>query len=72
MGPDGFTWVLRKSGEVVVHHDGRPAANLRGAAAARFLKVADTGDEVAVQNALARLTGNYKRGNERDGKARRG
>ncbi|MBF9030713.1 hypothetical protein HKCCE3408_09955 [Rhodobacterales bacterium HKCCE3408] len=64
----GFTWALRSSGEIVIRHEARQAGILRGPAVARFLAVAEQGDEQAVQNALARLTGNYKRGNERNAK----
>jgi hypothetical protein len=61
--PAGFAYEVRASGEVVVRHHGRRAATLRGTVAARFLDdLAAGGDE---QQLLARLTGNYKRGNER-------
>jgi len=59
--PEGFSYVVRGS-EVVVSHHGRRAATLRGAAAARFLRRLETGDP---QQLMARVTGNYKRGNER-------
>ncbi len=60
--PTGFTFETRKSGEVVIRHHGRVATILRGPAAVRFL--ADT-DPDERQARMARLTGNYKRGNER-------
>ncbi len=64
-GPDlGFTYRVRKSGEIEIRHGGRLAATLRGRAAADFLAEAETGF-AAAQGAMARLTGNYKRGNER-------
>ena len=59
---DGFTFEVRKSGEVVIRHFGRVAAVLRGKPAVRFLTEAETADNVAVQSRMARLTGNYKRG----------
>ncbi len=63
--PDlGFTYHVRKSGEIEIRHHGRVAAILRGAAAAGFLAEAEAGFAVA-QQAMARVTGNYKRGNER-------
>lgn len=63
--PDlGFTYRVRKSGEIEIHHRGRVAAILRGRAAADFLAEAES-DFAAAQGAMARLTGNYKRGNER-------
>lgn len=62
--PDGFTYEQVR-GEVVVHHHGRRATTLRGAAADRFL--ADVEDDDP-QEVMARVTGNYKRGNERTAK----
>jgi len=61
----GFTWRLRKSGEVDIHHHGRLAATLRGRDADAFRTEAARGDAPALQQRMARLTGNYRRGNER-------
>ncbi|MFI5952199.1 hypothetical protein [Cryptosporangium sp. NPDC051539] len=60
--PEGFTYRVRKNGDVELLHHGRPAAVLRGAAAARFRTDVDRED---AQELMARLTGNYKHGNER-------
>lgn len=57
-----FEWSRRKSGDVVITHHGRVAATLRGQRAEEF--VSDVGADG--QELMARLTGNYKRGNERD------
>ena len=62
--PIGFAFMERKSGEVAITHRGRPATVLRKGAAARFLRDIETRDP---QEVMARVTGNYKRGNERDG-----
>jgi len=61
----GFTYRTRKDGEVEILHRGRRATTLRGAAARDFLAAAAGGDGPQLQQAMARLTGNYKRGNER-------
>jgi len=61
--PTGFTFEKRSNGEVVIRHHGRVATILRGRKAASLLEEATTGD---VQERMARLTGNYKHGNERD------
>lgn len=58
----GFDYDARRGGEVRITHHGHPAITLRGAAAARFL--ADVEDDDP-QELMARLTGNYKHGNER-------
>lgn len=67
-GDLGFTWRARKSGDVEVLHHGRLAATLRGAKAAEFLSDAETLGASGAQQLMARLTGNYRRGNERTAK----
>lgn len=59
--PDGFDYTER-GGDVVITHHGKPATTLRGAKAAAFLEDAQLGDP---QELMARLTANYRRGNER-------
>lgn len=59
----GFVWSRRKNGDVVIEHHGRRAATLRGQRAQEFLDDVALADE---QDLMARLTGNYKRGNERE------
>lgn len=61
----GFTWETRKTGEVKIFHRGKLASTLRGGKASDFLELADSGDGNMIQQELARITGNYKRGNER-------
>ena len=61
----GFRYVARANGEVEIRRGGVLAATLRGDAARRFLARVAEGDEAAAQQAMARATGNYKRGNER-------
>lgn len=61
-GPAGFDWTQRKNGDVVITHDGRPATTLRGHRAKAFLDDVAEGDP---QEIMARVTGNYRRGNER-------
>jgi hypothetical protein len=63
--PSGFTWTRRKNGDVVITHQGRPAGTVRGTAAGKLIAALTDADESAQQHALARATGNYKRGNER-------
>lgn len=58
----GFTFQIRKSGAVVISRDGRAVATLRGPAAREFLEEMAGSDP---QQVMARHTGNYRRGNER-------
>ena len=59
---EGFDWIELCDGSVKITHHGKHATTLRGQSAAEFLDDVETGD---AQELMARLTGNYKRGNER-------
>jgi hypothetical protein len=59
--PEGFHHTAR-DGEVVITHHGARATVLRGTRAVDFLVDVEAGDP---QELMARLTGNYRRGNER-------
>jgi hypothetical protein len=66
MHPDlGFTWRTRSNGDVQLLHHGRLAATLRGSKAADFLAEMQVCSDTDAQQLMARVTGNYKRGNER-------
>ncbi len=67
---EGFEYVVRRDGEVVITHRGKRATMLRGPRAAEFVDEVETGaDELSAQQVMARWTGNYKRGNERTASA---
>lgn len=51
-----------RGSDVVISHHGRVATTLRGARAQAFLDQVNHQDP---QDLMARLTGNYRRGNER-------
>ncbi len=59
--PEGFAYEQRGDDVVITHH-GRRATTLRGDRAIAFLGDVQNGD---AQDLMARLTGNYRRGNER-------
>ncbi|MCF7689643.1 MAG: hypothetical protein K9M98_15795 [Cephaloticoccus sp.] len=61
----GFTHRVRKDGSVEVRHYGRLAATLRNQAASEFVDEVQSLDFAEAQQLMARLTGNYKHGNER-------
>lgn len=67
-GDLGFTY--RESGESAVRilRHGKEVTILRGEAARRFLAKALGATPEGVQQLCARVTGNYKRGNERPGR----
>lgn len=58
--PSGFDYSTRGD-EVVIRHHGRPATVLRGLRAQQFLERVDQSDP---QLLMARVTGDYRRGNE--------
>jgi hypothetical protein len=60
--PNGFRFETRKNGDVIVFHHGQVACVLRGQRASAFIEELN---EINGQEIMARLTGNYKRGNER-------
>jgi hypothetical protein len=61
----GFTYRVRKSGEVELLHFGKVASTLRGPDAQDFLYDVQGAESTEAQQLMARLTGNYKRGSER-------
>ena len=61
----GFTYRIRKSGEVEIFHRGRLASTLRGTDAEGFKQEAPDESSADAQQLMARVTGNYKHGNER-------
>jgi len=64
-GDLGFTWRRRKNGDVEILHLGRLASTLRGSDATDFLAAAYGSGLIDLQPLMARKTGNYKHGNER-------
>lgn len=69
-GDLGFRYAVRKGGEVAITREGRTVGTLRGRQAERFFAEAEGAGPTTLQQRLARLTGNDKRGNERAGKRR--
>lgn len=60
-----FAYRVRKGGQVVVTWYGRPVTTLAGQDAQKFLAKVEGLDEYAAQLVMARVTGNFKRGNEK-------
>ena len=62
-----FSYRALKNGSVLLEHHGRTVKTISGETAERFWKrIADL-EGLAAQLVLAKLTGNFKRGNERQG-----
>lgn len=60
-----FEFRALKDGRVVVSWYGRPVTTLAGRDAERFLARVEGLEEHAAQLVMARVTGNFRRGNER-------
>ena len=59
-----FSFQRKKDGTVTISRSGRVVNVLRGAAAQHFLAKADGALFAAQQQLMARVSGNYKHGNE--------
>jgi hypothetical protein len=63
--PEGFDYQISKAGELTVTHFGRFATRMSAKQARSVISKLESASEEMRQQLLARLTGNYKRGNER-------
>lgn len=63
----GFSF-RQTNGECLIFHKGKKATTLRGRPAADFLSDVSGMNFAEQQQLMARMTGNYKRGNERTAK----
>ncbi len=65
-----FSWISRADGTIVIRYHDAPVTLLRGKTAIRFTTRVAQADPAMAQQLMARATGQFKRGNERDGQAR--
>ena len=65
LGEEVFTYRASKDGKVFIAWHGKQVTILKGQAAAKFLRSVDGASEHEAQLAMARVTGNFKHGNER-------
>lgn len=68
MSENIFTYHVTKSGKVFLFWGGKRIKILDGNTAQKFLAKIDGLDEEDAQLVMAKETGNFKRGNERQGK----
>jgi hypothetical protein len=61
----GFSYRRSKNGDVSIEREGSSVTTLRGKAAIDFIDEVESLDFSEQQQLMARVTGNYKRGNER-------
>ena len=65
LADEPFAFRATAGGAVFVSYRGRDVTTLRGRATARLLARIERMDAAAAQGEMARVTGNFKRGNER-------
>ena len=70
LGDQPFSFLTRSDGSIVIRYRAAPVTVLRGRSAERFAARASEADADAAQQLMARATGHFKRGNERQGKRR--
>ncbi|MDZ4672766.1 MAG: hypothetical protein SH821_18030 [Phototrophicales bacterium] len=63
-----FTYDLTKAGLVLIYWHGKHVTTLSGKKAEKFVSQVESADDHEAQLVMARVTGNFKRGNEREGK----
>jgi hypothetical protein len=60
-----FSYLSRTDGTIVIRYHEAPVTLLRGKTALRFAARMEQADAAAAQLLMARVTGNFRRGNER-------
>ena len=68
LAEEAFAYRVGKDGVVSIAWRGRPVTTLRGRAAERFLARVEGLESREARLVMARVTGNFKRGNERLGR----
>jgi hypothetical protein len=63
-----FDYRKYKNGNVSISWKNKEVMILKGTNAEKFLASVENADELDAQMAMAKITGNFKHGNERDGK----
>lgn len=65
LAEDPFEYRVTKNGQVFVSRNGRQVTTVAGAQAKKLIAQIDTGDQRAIQLALAKASGTYKHGSAR-------
>lgn len=65
LAAEPFEYSVAKSGKVLITHHGKQVKILQGKAAAKFVSVVESASTLDAQRHMAKITGQYKFGNER-------
>lgn len=60
-----FDYQVTKDGKIMISYNGKQVKIMKGKDAEKLIEKLEVADEFEVQLELARITGNFKRGNER-------
>ncbi|MEH6852141.1 MULTISPECIES: hypothetical protein [Bacillus] len=73
LSKEPFAYQITKKGTVIIYYGGKQIKIVKGREAERLIAKIKEGDDniTAVQLLLAKITGNFKRGNEKLGKNKR-
>ncbi|MFJ8513354.1 hypothetical protein [Lysinibacillus xylanilyticus] len=73
LSEEPFDYQITKKGTVVIYYEGKQIKNVKDREAERLIaRIKEVEDNItAVQLLLAKITGNFKRGNEKFGKMKR-
>ncbi|MFF2797554.1 hypothetical protein [Lysinibacillus xylanilyticus] len=73
LSEEPFDYQITKKGTVVIYYEGKQIKNVKDREAERLIaRIKEVEDNItAVQLVLAKITGNFKRGNEKFGKMKR-
>ncbi len=63
-----FAYAVTKDGRVRISHGSRVVTTVAGAEASKLVAALERADGAQAQQLLARVTGNFRRGNERLGR----
>lgn len=65
---EAFSYKIRKDNKLFIYYYGKQVMVLTGTRAVKLIEELEFADEEEEQYLLARITGNFKRGNERESK----
>ncbi len=60
-----FSWKLTKNGKALIYWNNKLIKTAVGSDFKKLVKLIETDDALTIQHFLARITGNFKHGNER-------
>lgn len=63
-----FNYAITKDQKLIISRNNKQVMIVKGKKSEAFIQLLQDGDETSIQLRLTKLTGNYKRGNEKQNK----